>query len=252
MTSRGAIVKVPKMPRAAAKQGNEFEKRLAAYASSAVAAGVGLIAITKSADAKVIYTPAHVNIPLSNTQAVPLDLNKDGTVDFFFSNRSYRTGYQLHLFSLRVAAANSNNQIWGKGRPGSESWFKRFASALPAGRVVGSNKSYLGAGRARMATMSVSTTFGPIAASHTGGQFPYARGRYLGMQFVIEGKIHYGWARLSVPSLSPTSGITAVLTGYAYETIPNKPIVTGKTKGPDVITLDAGGLGQLALGSAGR
>jgi hypothetical protein len=27
--------------------------------------------------------------------------------------------------------------------------------------------------------------------------------------------------------------ITAVLTGYAYETIPNKPIITGKTKGPD-------------------
>jgi hypothetical protein len=27
--------------------------------------------------------------------------------------------------------------------------------------------------------------------------------------------------------------ITAVLTDYAYETIPNKPIITGKTKGPD-------------------
>jgi hypothetical protein len=29
---------------------------------------------------------------------------------------------------------------------------------------------------------------------------------------------------------------TALLTGYAYETIPNKPIVTGETKGPDATT----------------
>jgi hypothetical protein len=35
----------------------------------------------------------------------------------------------------------------------------------------------------------------------------------------------------------------ATLTGYAYETIPNKPIITGKTKGPDVITLDPATLG---------
>jgi hypothetical protein len=30
--------------------------------------------------------------------------------------------------------------------------------------------------------------------------------------------------------------IVATLTGYAYETIPNKPIVAGATKGSDVIT----------------
>jgi len=35
--------------------------------------------------------------------------------------------------------------------------------------------------------------------------------------------------------------IRATLTGYAYETIPNKPIIAGKTKGP--ATLE-----RLALG----
>jgi hypothetical protein len=39
--------------------------------------------------------------------------------------------------------------------------------------------------------------------------------------------------------------IAATRTGYAYETIPNKPIITGKTKGPDVITLDPARLGHL-------
>jgi hypothetical protein len=39
-----------------------------------------------------------------------------------------------------------------------------------------------------------------------------------------------------------------ILSGYAYETVPNKPLVTGKTKGPDVITLGPGTLGRLARG----
>jgi hypothetical protein len=43
-------------------------------------------------------------------------------------------------------------------------------------------------------------------------------------------------------------GIVARLTGYAYETVPNKPIIAGKTKGPDVITMPAGSLGELARG----
>jgi len=80
--------------------------------------------------------------------------------------------------------------------------------------------------------------------SETAGQWLDTRNRYLGLQFVIKGQVHYGWARLTVifPP-QPSRGILATLTGYAYETIPNKPIITGKTKGPDVITLDPATLG---------
>jgi len=42
--------------------------------------------------------------------------------------------------------------------------------------------------------------------------------------------------------------LKALLTGYAYETIPNKAIITGKTKGPDMITVQPGSLGALAAG----
>jgi hypothetical protein len=37
-----------------------------------------------------------------------------------------------------------------------------------------------------------------------------------------------------------------VITGYAFETIPNKPIIAGKTRGKDDATL-----GQLAQGASG-
>jgi hypothetical protein len=41
--------------------------------------------------------------------------------------------------------------------------------------------------------------------------------------------------------------VSGVLTGYAYETIPNKAIVTGETRGSD----DQATLGTLAMGSPG-
>lgn len=75
------------------------------------------------------------------------------------------------------------------------------------------------------------------------------RNRYLGLSFKINGKTHYGWARLNV-KLMPYHGFTATLTGYAYETIPNKPIIAGKTTGPDIVTVQPATLGQLAAGAA--
>jgi hypothetical protein len=42
--------------------------------------------------------------------------------------------------------------------------------------------------------------------------------------------------------------VSATLTGYAYETIPNKPIITGQTKSQDVITQQPETLGELARG----
>jgi hypothetical protein len=74
--------------------------------------------------------------------------------------------------------------------------------------------------------------------------------RYLGLKFKIKGKTHYGWARLTVRGTF--GSIVATLTGYAYETIPNKAIIAGATKGPDAITDETdtttGTLGWLAGG----
>jgi len=68
--------------------------------------------------------------------------------------------------------------------------------------------------------------------------------RYLGLKFMIHGQVHFGWARLNVAM--KRSKIRGTLTGYAYETIPNKPIIAGKTRGKNEATL-----GQLAQGASG-
>jgi len=68
------------------------------------------------------------------------------------------------------------------------------------------------------------------------------------LRFKIHGKTHYGWARLSIPFADYK--FTATLTGYAYETVPNKPIIAGKTKGPDMVTVQPVSLGHLATGAS--
>jgi len=79
--------------------------------------------------------------------------------------------------------------------------------------------------------------------------------RYLGLKFLINGKIHYGWARFNVKIYrNPESTVRAVLTGYAYETIPNKPIIAGRTKATGKVskveqsTAQNATLGMLAQG----
>jgi len=57
--------------------------------------------------------------------------------------------------------------------------------------------------------------------------------------------VHFGLARFSVRVHADPVSITATLTGHAYETIPNKPIITGKTDGEDEATL-----GHLATGAS--
>jgi hypothetical protein len=218
--------------------------------------------MSASADAKIVYTPTDtpVNRPVS------LDLNHDGIADFLLLNSSFlgccggraawvSVGCATHTTFRgappKGAACNYlTDQIWGRGVS------RRFASALPAGFKVRANKSYFQAAKYPFqANMGVSGNH-PGCYSYpctfTAGQWLDTKNRYLGLQFVINGQVHYGWARLTVTVPRPTisRGIYAVLTGYAYETEPNKPIITGKTKGPDVITLDPATLGHLAAGAS--
>lgn len=246
--------------------GPQLEKALSSYTKAALAASVGLMAMAKSAEAKIVYTPADVPIAV-NGGPYFLDLNHDGIADFILSN-VFRTptsdGFPSSATLLVSASGVTRNQVWGSGSK------VRFASALPAGVSVGANKAHLRKSPTDlMARLRVDfhpsdrlakaytycSTWWAGCSSFVSGKWLNKKSRYLGLKFVIKNEIHYGWARATVKQTSKRRGdtsITAKLTGYAYETIPDKPILTGKTEGPDVIKLPADitphGLGRLAAG----
>jgi hypothetical protein len=204
--------------RSTSRLGASLEKSLAAYAAAAAAAGVGLLAFPSPAEAKIVYTSAHTNIPV-NGAPVLLDLNHDGITDFSFVNIQTFSA-DSHPRSLLVNGAPSN-MIWGRGSRRFRS-AGVFASALKKGFTIGPNRSYLQGTRGLMAAIGAGQY-----GFYTSGQWFYTSHRYLGLKFIIKGHVHFGWARIAV-TLSQ-----ATLTGYAYETIPNKPIIAGQTHGAD-------------------
>lgn len=189
-----------------------LEKDIHAYVMAACAAGVSVLACAPAACAKIVYTPANRLI----SGSVKLDLDHNSKADFVFSNTA--TSYNGNgQGKLKITPKGSVNAIWGTGT---------YASALPRGVAVGPSKHFQ-AGHSVMARFNRGCT--SVCTFRSAGLWADVTRRYLGVKFLINGKVHYGWARLNVTV--NLNGIGAILTGYAYETVPDKPIVTGQTKG---------------------
>jgi hypothetical protein len=225
------------------KQSNtRFEKMIAAYATAAGAVGVALLTPAKPAEAEIVYTKTRVTI---NGIAGPylLDLNHDGIPDFsigFCSCRPHGTA-----FTVESALGVANMVMEQAGSPNS-------AAALPNGAPIGPKQAFRYASAVPGATMAYDGSYG---YAYSGGVWMGVVDHYLGLKFMIHGQVHYGWARMTV-----TKHIGhVVLTGYAYETVSNKPLKAGQTSeaaadegmNPAVFSRPGWGpsLGMLAYGS---
>jgi hypothetical protein len=211
---------------------------------------VGAVALTQPAEGKVIYTRVHKTIATGERYA--FDLNHDGIPDFIVSN-VFSAPFGVLLVCpnnpARSCALQSHigpNEIWGNLKHST------WASALAIGVKVGPNARRFMPRHYYMAGFSCD----PSGCTHHADRGPWkgtVRGKYLGLKFFIGGKVHYGWARLNVSYTpdQPGNDLTGVLTGYAYETVPNRPIITGQTlRGGKAIKHMT--LGHLALGASVR
>jgi hypothetical protein len=198
---------------------NKLDRRLIAYSAAATAAGVGLIATSPSAEAKVVYTAANLTIPAE--QSVSFDLNHDGIPDFgfyFYQYGAIRKPLGYHEEGLVIDPAKTGNAIWSV----QSSKGGACAAALPPGVKVGPGADFQG--KSLGLWQSEGTAYsGPFQFCEFGKR---TRGAFLGLKFLINGQAHYGWAHVTI------KGSQAVLNGYAYETVPNQPILTGNTSGP--------------------
>jgi hypothetical protein len=202
--------------------------QLSAYALAIGAAGAAIAAVPP-AEAKIIYTPTHHTLT-NGTLAIPVA----GAHDFKLSDTFHiSTGsWSTQLLDINVTARAS--VVESKGS----------AAALKKEALIGPADKFQ-TGKVLMAGGFCETQ---ISSSQVFGPFANTTQRYLGLKFKLNGKVHYGWARFSSVKASACNGgpaVSATLTGYAYETIPNKPIIAGKTHGRDEATL-----GRLAQGAS--
>jgi hypothetical protein len=233
--------------RATVKLKGSLEKRLAAYALAAGAAGVGAIIGPPQAEGQVVYT--HSWTPISPTTATTnIDLNNDGIVDFVLATSNVGTYFGWRI-AVSVLPQGSGNSVWTG---------KTYASALVSGVSVGPGGPFQ-PGKKRMAVANLISFTGSSAAGSI-GPWRQATNLFLGVKFLILGEVHYGWVRVDLNGT--LQKFYGAVSGYAYESTANAPIKTGQKSSSEssksarrkIAGLPApakSGLGQLAIGALG-
>jgi hypothetical protein len=207
-------------PRKMSSLSDSIHQQLNLYALAAGAAGVSLLAFAQPSEAKIVYTHTHKIIGTNGLY--PLDLNHDGTIDFLIQQKGYP-------FSSN---GNGSNGLGAKGAVGNGvQGGSILASALKQGASIGPGRQFINSS-GTIGALMFNVTCGDLGCS-TRGKWANVKNQYLGLKFKIRGKSHYGWARLSVTYTPQGHRITATLTGYAYETIPNQGLRAGQTHDAD-------------------
>ena len=217
----------PRPPRTPFRLPSSLQRQLNMYARAASASGVALLALAPPSEAKIIYTKTHQVIGTNGVY--PLDLNHDGTIDFLIKRQS--SGTQFSWFDSLGAKEAFGNAVEGGNN---------LADALYNGASIGSRRQFTSnTYRSGERMFTSGCNIEPSCGST--GQWKNVNRRYLGLKFQIDGKTHYGWARLNV------SGFTGTLTGYAYETVANKSIRAGQTSGNPADTIIEAGSAEAVV-----
>jgi hypothetical protein len=226
-----------------------IDQRMTLYSAAALAAGVSMLALAAPAEAEVVVTKVNLAIPIN--AHVSLDLNKDGLADFDLSEFAYFDF--AFIRSIKVHALTGGAIV---GYPGG---IGPYASALVRGAKIGPSAHFSTSPSGGIIERSRGTFRSTSSTQKLYGKWGHnPRNHYLGVKFLIHGATHYGWIRLAVNTGQPAT-MSGSITGYAYETVANKPILAG-TAGKATAAAqirenakrDSGAsLGMLALGAQG-
>lgn len=207
------------------RKDSALEQKLLSYASAAVAAGVSMMAVVPPSYAEIVYTPANISVPQS-AGAIPLDINNDGITDFYFSNNYFIEAVGTFGLRLQVTPAARQNRVGAINSKG-------YICAQAVASNVEISKTTPFTHRKRLVEMAVSSGSGDTWSQSTYCPWLGHRQAFLALRFAISGEIHYAWAQVRVEGFSRRGVNQVTILGYAYETVPNKPIKTGETSGND-------------------
>lgn len=196
------------------KLSQAVRQRLNRYALATVLVGLGLIASAWPAEAKVVYTPR--NVTISGNGYIKLDLNHDGIIDFWLGSVS------------QVSACGNRHGLLGS---------TTITPTIAADGVVVSHLNFAalqGGGipiDARATFYHAKTIVTQFFICSSGSQ--HVAG-YLGLEFQINGRTHYGWAQVRIDAyynfgFKHLTGMRTTLVDEAFETIPGQAIKTGQT-----------------------
>jgi hypothetical protein len=226
-----------------------LNRQIGLYSLAAAVAGVSMLAIAEPAQGEVVVTKKSIPVPISpwpTPEPVRISIANNGVDNFSL----WRYSLSDHRGLLVWGASPQDGVITASG-------FYGRASALARGAKIGASASFFN-NYTDLIEATAAFTSGRYSRGLWGGN---PKDRYLGIRFSINGQFHYGWIRLSVTSNVQLNKqtLSATITGYAYETVPNKAILAGtagkptaETHVPENTQSQSGpSLGMLAAGAEG-
>ncbi len=176
-----------------------------------------------SANAQIVYTdivPDSIfTITSLATQTYNLDINGDGTTDFLIKAARYSI----------LGVLGSNVGITPQGSNACITTTFNQVKKLVIGDTISSSQAW-------------QDTTGQVLKSYSQYGFdpPTVRGEwntvvdgYVGLQLINAGQTYYGWVRVDVSVSDSSASMT--IKDYAYNTIPDQPILAGQTTVTGVI-----------------
>jgi hypothetical protein len=186
------------------------------------------------AGSTIIYTDVNPDSSiLLTTDSFNLDLNNDGITDFTFNKSlsstecrsAVQTAFTFHIH-LSITPASANNAAMTSAL--------NIALALDADSATTIGPDSLWATTSEVLLEGVAISNCTPVAGHA-GYWLNVSDKYLGLKFTAGNDTYYGWARLS-STYSLKSGSDLIVGGqlvikdYAYNSIPDQPILAGQTK----------------------
>ena len=194
-----------------------------------------------TANAQIVYTDVNPDSVLSCSSIsgcsgnYSLDLNNDGINDFILGTRSSRIGCRCggprggHL-----ALADNDSALLSST---SFSWIADTAGGYALNTVIDSSLGWTNVDHilaSKLVYCGLCTELGVVVVRSPGsGNWNNIYGKYLALKIQVGTDFYYGWIKLGVGTDIDSVSITIM--EYAYNSIPNQPILSGQTIAAGII-----------------
>lgn len=210
---------------------------------AAVACGLFLSTLASQGQGTVVYHnegPIRVFSDGANRSEYDLDMDGNGTVDYTV----------VAQFGFWVEPAESNETIATRNGGGD---LTRYINPLIEGSTIssttpspaewiGSEEYFFPQGGSAI----LYPYFHLRSTSGTSGPQQDGVDAYIGVRFLIDDRTHYGWINLEIPDTIPDKWRNGgIINGWAYNTVPDMPLLAGQVPEPSTWALLLGGGGFL-------
>lgn len=172
-----------------------------------------------AASSSIIYTDVNPDSIIVN-KLYNLDLNNDGIPDFKITDSIWRSCAPVPNCNIEITPLNNNAVL---------SDAKNHPYALKAKDTIALNlSSWSKTSDQTLEKIQITCSRTAGIISHYSGHWDNtSEQRYMGLKLIKGANTYYGWVGLSS---STYSNLPAIVTDYAFNSIPNQPILAGQTK----------------------